>query len=130
MSDMALFNTYIMKKQLHKQGKQSYVNYRVDIAEAILKHVQLTDYTKRGKSAESTASLRLQAQYWGHFAKHIDGTLKKKQPTGMCKVCYKRKKRSETIWECTKCKVALHLPECFIKYHSGLLVFRFVSIFQ
>lgn len=63
MSDMAPFNTYIMKKQLNDQGKQSYVKYRIDIAERILIHVQLTDYTKRGKSAESTTSLRLQAQY-------------------------------------------------------------------
>lgn len=117
MSDMALFNTYIMKKQLNNQRKQSYVKYKIDIAEAILKHVQLTDYTKRGKSAGSTTSFRLQAQYWDHFAKHIDRTPKKKHPTRMCKICYKQKKRSGTTLECAKCKVALHLLECFLKYH-------------
>lgn len=118
MSDMALFNTYVINKQLQNPGKQSYVNYRIDIAEAILKYVQLPDYTKRVKSAETATPLRLQAQYWAHFAKHIDGTPKKQHPTRMCKVCYKNKKRSETTWECSKCKVALHVPDCFIKYHT------------
>lgn len=35
MSDMALFNTYVIKKQLQDPGRQSCVNYRIDIAEAI-----------------------------------------------------------------------------------------------
>jgi hypothetical protein len=37
---MILFNTNNVKK-LRNQGKTSYVNYRIDIAEAILKHIQL-----------------------------------------------------------------------------------------
>lgn len=94
------------------------MNYRIDIAEAILKYVQLTDYTTRAKSAENQTAMRLQAQYWPHFPKHIDATPRKQHPTRMCKVCYKHKKRSETSWECSKCKVALHVPKCFTKYHT------------
>nr|XP_034194807.1 piggyBac transposable element-derived protein 4-like [Osmia lignaria] len=119
MSDMALFNAYVMKNQLpNNYGRQSYANYRIDIAEAILKYVQLPDYARRGRFAEIQTPLRLQAQYWGHFAKHIDKTPKKQHPTRMCKVCYRHKKRRETTWECTKCKVALYIPECFINYRT------------
>ena len=118
MSDMALFNTYILKKQLQDSGRQSYVNYRIDIAEAILKYVQLPDYTRRLTSAGYETPMHLQAQYWAHFAKHIAPTPAKQHPTKTCKVCYKHKRRSETTWECSKCKVALHLPDCFITYHT------------
>ncbi|KAK1138154.1 hypothetical protein K0M31_002635 [Melipona bicolor] len=34
----------------------------------------------------------------------------------MCKVCFKSHNvRSETTWECTECKVALHLPKMLSK---------------
>lgn len=117
ISDMALFNTYIMHKIMRSRKRESYVDYRVNIAEAILQNVQLPDYKMRGKSV-SIEPLRLQAQYWAHFPKTIDLTPRKKHPTRMCKVCYKHKIRSETKWECAKCKVALHLPECFRKFHT------------
>lgn len=117
MSDMALLSTYIMHKIMHGRKKESYVQYRVKIAETILQNVRLPDYKTRGKST-SIEPLRLQAQYWAHFPKTIDSTARKKHPTRMCKVCYKHKIRSETKWECAKCEVALHLPECFRKYHT------------
>lgn len=61
--------------------------------------------------------LRLQAQHWAHFPKHIDPTPSKQKPTRACKVCTKHNKRNETIWECKKCQVALHLPHCFERYY-------------
>jgi hypothetical protein len=36
-------------------------------------------------------------------------------------VCYSRGKRSETVWQCKKCGVALHLEECFEVYHTQQL---------
>lgn len=117
ISDMALFNTYIMQKTIYSRNWQTYVDYRIDIAEAILQIVKLADYKMRGKPSAETP-LRLRAQYWAHFPKSIDPTPRNKHPTRMCKVCYKRKIRSATKWGCSKCQVALHLPECFKTYHT------------
>ncbi|XP_046142229.1 piggyBac transposable element-derived protein 4-like [Osmia bicornis bicornis] len=118
MSDMALFNTYIMHKAIHSRKRETFVDYRINIAEAILQIVELPDYKMRGKSTSVETPLRLQAQYWAHFPKNIDPTPRNKHPTKTCKICYKHKIRSETKWECAKCKVALHLPQCFRRYHT------------
>lgn len=61
MSDIALFNKYIMKKKIYNQGKQRYVDYRINTAEAILKHVQILNYTSRGTFSQGITPLRLQA---------------------------------------------------------------------
>ncbi|XP_017756490.1 PREDICTED: piggyBac transposable element-derived protein 4-like [Eufriesea mexicana] len=71
MSYMALFNTYIMHKIMRSRKRESYVEYRVNIAGAILQNIQLPDYKTRGKSV-SIEPLRLQAQYCAHFPKTID----------------------------------------------------------
>ena len=43
------------------------------------------------------------------------GTHKRK----MCKLCYEvEKKNSKVATKCEKCNVALHIPECFKKYHT------------
>jgi len=73
MSDIALFNTlFIIHKTIHRPRKETYVDYRLKIAELILKNVQLPDYEKRGKPSLDETPLRLQARYWAHFPKHID----------------------------------------------------------
>ena len=41
MSDMALFNTYIMHKTMHSRKKETYVDYRINIAETILQNTEL-----------------------------------------------------------------------------------------
>ncbi|KAK2575211.1 hypothetical protein KPH14_002631 [Odynerus spinipes] len=61
ISDMALFNTYIMQKTIYSRKRETYVHYRVNVAEAILQIVKLSDYKMRGKSLVETP-LRLQAQ--------------------------------------------------------------------
>lgn len=63
ISDMALFNTYIVHKAIHSRKKESYVDYRIIIAEAILQVVKLPDYKRRGKSTSGETPLRLRAQH-------------------------------------------------------------------
>lgn len=38
MSDMALFNTYIMHKIIHSRKRQIYVDYQINVAETILQN--------------------------------------------------------------------------------------------
>lgn len=117
MFDMALFNSYVLYTKTQPK-KKHYVNYRLDVAEQLLKNLSLPDYNVRGRPTHNDTPLRLQSARWGHFAKHIDPTPKKSNPTRACKVCWTHKKRSETTWECKKCLVALHVPDCFEKYHT------------
>lgn len=60
---MWLFNSFITHKKITNKRKQTYVDYRINVAEAILKHIQLPDYITRGKSSQIVTPLRLQAKY-------------------------------------------------------------------
>lgn len=114
--DMGLFNSYVLYSKM--SSKNHYVNYRLDVAEQLLQNLKLPDYKTPGRPAHGDTPSRLQAKHWGHFPRHIPATLKKKNPARVCKVCSKNKKRSETVWECKSCLVALHVPECFERYHT------------
>ena len=116
--DMALFNSYILFRKINAEKKQNYAEYRIEIAESLIKNVPLPEYKTRGRLSNGDLPLRLHAQHWSHFPKHIDPTPSKKRPSRACKVCTKHKKRSETTWECKTCQVALHVPECFERYHT------------
>jgi hypothetical protein len=52
-----------------------------------------------------------------HFPKYIDSTEKNKAPTRNRKDS-KHDKRSETRYEFKRCRVELHVSECFEKYHT------------
>jgi hypothetical protein len=95
--------------------RKPFTGFRVSIATQLLGSVQMPNYTIRGRLSSSSTPLRLQAQTWAHFPMHVPPTEKKK------KKCYKKMcckgKRSESSWQCKKCGVALHLPDCFEIYH-------------
>jgi hypothetical protein len=123
--DMAILNSFILcKKNRSIKKRQTYSNYRLEIAEKLLDMVlKYQNYYNVDKSNQESfivedTDMRLEASHRAHFPKHIDSTLKKKNPTRICKVRFKHEKRSETKWECKKCLVALHVPECFEKYHT------------
>ncbi|XP_066585582.1 piggyBac transposable element-derived protein 4-like [Prorops nasuta] len=118
MCDMALLNSYILYNKTIMGKKQNYTEYRLRIAEGILQTVPLQNYNRPEPVSNGDIPMRLQAQNWGHFPKHIDPTPLKKNPTRACKVCTKHKKRCETTWECKNCRVALHVPHCFERYHT------------
>jgi hypothetical protein len=117
LCDMAFFNSYVLFNKSNKTKKQNYTSFRLKIAETILKNVLSENNVEKGFN-EDNFTLRLKAKQYGHFPKHIDPTASKKNPTRVCKVCSKHNKRSETTWKCKVCQVALHLPDCFERYHT------------
>lgn len=66
MSDIAI-QYYIMHKTIHSRKRETYIDYRINIAEAILQNVQLSDYKMHAKSA-----LKHLFDSWVHFPKNID----------------------------------------------------------
>lgn len=118
MCDMALFNSYILYNKNSMAKKQNYTEYRLRIAEALLQTVPLQNYNRQESLSNGDIPMRLQVQHWNHFPKHIDPTPLKKNSTRVCKVCTKHKKRCEATWECKNCRVALHVPHCFERYHT------------
>lgn len=94
--DITLFNSYILHNKNNMEKKQNYTEYKLQIAKALLQNVPLQNYKRRGRLSSGDIPIRLHAQHWGHFLKHIDSTSLKTNPTRTCKVCAKNKKRSET----------------------------------
>nr|XP_003706754.1 PREDICTED: piggyBac transposable element-derived protein 4-like [Megachile rotundata] len=121
LADIALFNSYVLfckKMDIAKSKKFSFPKFRLDVAEQLLQAVYIPDYKKRGTMSVGNTPNRLEATQWGHFPRNIPPTNAKKNPQRRCRVCTKHKRRSETVWECKKCLVPLHVPDCFERYHT------------
>lgn len=118
MFDMALLNAHILHQKINKTKKTKYTSFRLNVTEELLKKVSLPNYNLCGCPSHSDAPLRLQAKNRCHFPEHIPPTANKQHPTKRCHVCAKHNIRSETSLQCKRCQIALHLPECFEKYHT------------
>ena len=115
--DICLFNSYIVHQALVNKTAH-FTDFRIAIGRQLLESINLPDYKVRGRPSSGPTPLRLQAKNWAHFPMRIPETANKKNPSKRCFVCYQNKKRSETTWQCEKCEVALHLPECFKLFHT------------
>jgi hypothetical protein len=118
LADMALYNTYALHKNMSNVQRLTYSDYRIGIAESILENITLPPYKRRGRASGGACPLRLQAVQWAHFPRQIPPNPVKQNPSRLCKMCSLLKKKSESRWECEKCLVALHMSECFKKYHT------------
>ena len=112
MIDVAIFNSYVLQKKI--TGKQQhFTEFRIQLAEKMIESVVLPEYPRRGRPQQGPCPVRLQAHHSAHFVQVIPPTPKKKNPCRDCVVCKAEKKKSQTRYECSKCLVALHVPECF-----------------
>lgn len=117
LMDMATYNAFcIFKKVTNK--KLHYTDFRLNLVDQLLQSITLPQRTTPGRAPIADSPLRLQSKNWGHFPLQIPPTACKQFPTKPCKVCTKHKKRAEVRWMCEKCKVPLHLEQCFKDYHT------------
>jgi len=93
--------------------KQHFTEFRIQLAEMMIESVVLHDYPRHGRPQQGPSPVRLQALHWAHFVQFIPPNPKKKNPCRDCVVC-------ETRYECSKCLVALHVPDCFRVYHTTI----------
>nr|XP_037283985.1 piggyBac transposable element-derived protein 4-like [Rhipicephalus microplus] len=115
--DIAVYNSYVLfgkatGKRLH------YTDWKVNLAEAIFEEVTLPLYRGRRNPLIAPTPMCLQASEWAHFPRQILPNKVKKNPSRLCLVCNSHGKKSESRWECEKCKVALHMPVCFKEFHT------------
>lgn len=75
-----------------------------------------TKYPKRAPVHDPIT--RLDGIMKNHILVNIPPTQKKERPSRPCKVCLKKKKRSETKFICISCKIPLHVGDCFTRYHT------------
>ena len=76
------------------------------------------DHAPRGsRGPRQDPETRLDCKLNGHILEQYPPTAKKTCPTRRCRVCLKKKIRSETAYRCKKCDVALH-PVCFFAFHN------------
>jgi hypothetical protein len=115
--DVTLNNARIVHEIVTKK-KSTMSKFRINLAEQILESVNLTNRPAGGRPSVSAESpLRLQAKHWGHFIRKIQPT-SKQRPSRRCRVCSAQGRRSETVYECRKCLVPLHLETCFEVFHT------------
>lgn len=84
----------------------------------IFQSITLSGYESRGKPFGGVCPLLSQDMRWAHYPRQIPSVGIKQKPLRNCKFCLINKKKSKSHWECEKCDVALHVPECFKLYHE------------
>jgi hypothetical protein len=112
MIDVAIFNSYALQKNITEK-MQHFTEFRIQLAEMMIKSVVLFDYPRRGRLQQGPSPLRIQGSSLGLLCSVHSPNPTKTIPCPGCVVCKAKKKKSETIYECSKCLVALHVPDCF-----------------
>jgi hypothetical protein len=115
--DMCIFNSFSVYHKITGKKKTSYADFRINTAQQLLESVKLPEYSRQGRPSSSTTPIRLKANM-GPLSNVHSFHREEKKNTKRCVVCYSRGKRSESVWQCKKCGVALHIEECFEVYHT------------
>lgn len=108
--DSTILNANILYNESN-QVKMPLLDFRLNLVEQIIEKYQVSVEAKESRSAETP--LRLSGK---HFPKLVESAAKKIRRR--CFVCSRKKKRTETRFECKICKVGLCVVPCFEIYHS------------
>ena len=108
-----IFHEYVQGKNSKNKFKaRQLTQFRFDLVEQMLTSVKTIEYDKIvfKKNPLKFNSNRC-------FLVKLQPTEKKKNPTRKCAYCSSKKRRSETVYKCEYCGVALH-KACFPLYHD------------
>jgi hypothetical protein len=116
MIDVAIFNSCALQKKITGK-KQHFTEFRIQLAELMIESAVLPN-TLDVAGHSRALPLSVFRLFIGPTLFSLFPQSKKKNPCRDCVVCTAKKKKSETRYECSKCLVALHVPDCFRVYHT------------
>ena len=105
-----VFNAFIIYKNYHTQPKYTFMEFKLEIIRSMLGdagfHVEPSSEFDRLKGC--------------HFAEVTPAKEKKVKPRRRCVICWKRKVRKESRYQCGQChdRPGLCPAPCFMIYHS------------
>ena len=114
---LALLNGHILYKQSCTDPKLSLLEFTHDVVSDLL----FGDADVDEDEAKSECVLRMTGRHFPSVIQPEPGAAKAR-PTRRCRVCYKKQKRSESRYCCTRCpsKPGLCVDTCFELYHSKI----------
>ena len=126
----SILNAYILNKQRTRSPVLQRTFQRELVKELVRNSGISHSLTPRGRPRRSAEGLT-RPQVGGHFPEKILGTGKKSNITRACVVCFPAQKKilkrtgdkrkrpgKESSFQCSVCKVALCMQDCFQLYHT------------
>jgi hypothetical protein len=112
LNSSIIFHEYVQSKNSQFKTRQL-TEFRFDLVEQMLKNV-------RNVELKTTAFKKNPLAFNNNrcYLVKLKPTERKKNPTRKCVYCTSKKRRSETVYKCEYCGVALH-KACFPIYHTN-----------
>ena len=112
LNSSIIFHEYVQSKNSQFKTRQL-TEFRFDLVEQMLKNV-------RNVELKTTAFKKNPRAFNNNrcYLVKLKPTERKKNPTRKCVYCTSKKRRSETVYKCEYCGVALH-KACFPIYHTN-----------
>ena len=98
------------------QTKIDHFKFRVELEALLIEHGSESVRKFQGHHSRQNVTRLIER----HFPERIPPTEKKARPIKRCVVCYKNKRRKETVFWCPECEAALCVKECFKEFHTKL----------
>lgn len=107
--DAAMVNAWKLHcvcRKFEKSPMMTQLDFRVFVAECLLRSSNLNDALRSKRESENTASIVVRTD-------RLDHIIEKGSTRLRCRHC-----KSQTVFKCSKCKVGVH-PKCFDTYHGA-----------
>ena len=114
--DLCLVNSFCVFKYLNRNRNWTFLDFKMKYIEDVLDEALPHLPSPQNRGADVPPLGRLTPN--GHFPEVHPPTAKKQRPCKQCVVCSKNGRRTESLFRCDVCKVALCVEDCFKRYHT------------